>query len=398
MAFEIYDDDSDTSAQIETEERTPTVNFRTEEVPYKPPPFSQPPNLHALGADSLLVNSNYQPPKTNAPPEPQFHNTDSGSDGNDDAGDDDDDDDTPTFGQRPAVPAFRTTSSFQPMPMPQTFPTVPSPEDQEALLQKKRELLYKFHRLESKGIPLPRKFTLASSLEDMEADYERIRKERETDASIQFQRKLLTTVVSGIEFLNTRFDPFNIQLDGWSENVHGEIDTYDEVFEELGEKYSGSMKMAPELRLIMMVAGSAFMCHMSNSMFRGAPKAKEVLNSDPELKRHFAASTAKMMQNQGDQTGLAGMFSGMFQPSPPAPSNTPGNTAMGGGRPAPAEPTSRMNGPGNIEEIMRELNRDTEDHIEVLSTIADSDDISDGTETASLSRIVSKGGKRTLHI
>ena len=40
-----------------------------------------------------------------------------------------------------------------------------------------------------------------------------------------------------LEFLNNKFDPFDIKLDGWSESVNESINDYDEVFEELAEKY-----------------------------------------------------------------------------------------------------------------------------------------------------------------
>ena len=39
------------------------------------------------------------------------------------------------------------------------------------------------------------------------------------------------------EFLNNKFDPFDIKLDGWSEAVNENVDDYDDVFGELHEKY-----------------------------------------------------------------------------------------------------------------------------------------------------------------
>ena len=45
-------------------------------------------------------------------------------------------------------------------------------------------------------------------------------------------------LISGIEFLNNRFDPFDIKLDGWSESIHENLNEYDDVFEELYEKYN----------------------------------------------------------------------------------------------------------------------------------------------------------------
>ena len=75
--------------------------------------------------------------------------------------------------------------------------------------------------------------------------------------------------VAGTEFLNSRYDPFDLKLDGWSETVHENSDDYDDIFEELHEKYKDKEKVAPELRLMMSLAGSAFMYHMTNSFFSG---------------------------------------------------------------------------------------------------------------------------------
>ena len=35
---------------------------------------------------------------------------------------------------------------------------------------------------------------------------------------------MLMACITGIEFLNNKFDPFDIKLDGWSEQIHENID------------------------------------------------------------------------------------------------------------------------------------------------------------------------------
>ena len=60
----------------------------------------------------------------------------------------------------------------------------PRISDAEALVMKK-ELLYQFERLERKGVKLPRKFTTASNLEDMKTEYDRLKRDKEIDASIK---------------------------------------------------------------------------------------------------------------------------------------------------------------------------------------------------------------------
>ena len=42
---------------------------------------------------------------------------------------------------------------------------------------------------------------------------------------------------------------------------------------ELHEKYKERAKMAPELKLIFMMGGSAFMFHITNSMFKNSQKS-----------------------------------------------------------------------------------------------------------------------------
>jgi hypothetical protein len=163
-------------------------------------------------------------------------------------------------------------------------------------LSEKRELLYQMDRLESKGYKLPFKFDMESNLEEMQTEYNKILREKEIDASIRFQRKMLMAFVSGSEYINTRYDPFAIKLDGWSEQVHDNILDYDDIFEELHSKYkSKGKKMSPELRLFVSLSGSAFMFHLTNRMFKDnpLPNVENVLKSNPELMKKFQEAAAK---------------------------------------------------------------------------------------------------------
>jgi hypothetical protein len=172
--------------------------------------------------------------------------------------------------------------------------------------EEKRKILYQLDRLKSRGHHLPCNFTMQSNIEEMRNVYERIKREKEIDASIRFQRKMLMGGVTGIEFINTRYDPFAIRLEGWSEQVHDNIDDYDDIFEELHEKYrdSGS-DMAPELKLLISLGGSAFMFHLTKRMFSESsiPNVEEILKSNPELMKKFQNASAKQymnMQSRGE--------------------------------------------------------------------------------------------------
>lgn len=178
----------------------------------------------------------------------------------------------------------------------------------EEELREKKEILYQMDRLESKGYQLPRKFSMQSDIEEMRAEYHRILREKEVDASIRFQRKMMMALVTGVEFLNTRFDPFAVKLEGWSEQVHENINDYDDIFEELHDKYKSSgKKMAPELRLLMSLSGSAFMFHLTNSMFKNTqlPGFEQVLRSNPDLMRQFQSAAMQQMNNINEATQAA---------------------------------------------------------------------------------------------
>ena len=183
-------------------------------------------------------------------------------------------------------------------------------------MTEKKEILYQFDRLRSKGVKVPYDFNMNSNIHEMRSSYERIKREREIDASVRFQRKMMMGFVTGCEFLNTRYNPFSVELDGWSEQVHESVDDYDDIFEELHDKYKDSgSNMAPELRLLISLGGSAFMFHLTKKMFSNSqlPKVEEVLQRNPELMKKFQeASAMEYMRGSQQQSGSFGIHSGPF--------------------------------------------------------------------------------------
>lgn len=266
-----------------------------------------------------------------------------------------------------------------------------SPDD---ILNAKREILYQFDRMERKGHKVPKKFTLASSLEEMTAEYERIKTDKEIELSVKFQRKVLTTMCTGAEFLNSRFDPFGVRLDGWSDNIQENITDYDDIFEELHTKYSSRAKMPPELRLMFMVGGSAFMYHITNTMFKTSlPGLDQVMKQNPDLMRQFASATMNTMSaNQGAPPGggMPGILSSLFNFGGPAA----GGSGDESPRPDRERPTT-MRGPQNVDDILTELHaqqqspttHNNDDRIEVISTLSESE-ISELPDDASIAGLL----------
>eukprot|EP00873_Tetraselmis_striata_P026937 jgi/Tetstr1/447201/TSEL_034638.t1 len=210
----------------------------------------------------------------------------------------------------------------------------------------KRDLLYQFDRLEKKGYKLHRRFSMASNVDDMRQEYDRLLKDKKIDAAVRFQQTCLMGIVSGLELMNKRFDPFDLKLDGWSDNVHGKLNDFDDTFEELAVKYSNDKQMAPELKLLLSVVGSAFMFHITKKVSDVMPGMGEIFNENPDIQRQVAGAAANMMSRDGaggsGLGGIANMLSGMFNQFP----------SGGGGPPAPTNPAQHqpMRGPHGAQQ------------------------------------------------
>lgn len=240
------------------------------------------------------------------------------------------------------------------------------PKTYEELQKEKAEYIRLLDRLEKKGIHTHKKFTMESDYNEVKSEVERLTRQRECDQSVKFQRKMLVAFITAIEFLNNKFDPLDVKLNGWSESIHENITDYDDVFEELHEKYKGKGEMAPELKLLLMVGGSGFMFHLTNTMFKTSlPGMNDIMRQNPDLMKQFASAAASSVgqQNPGFSNLMGGMFGG----------------AGGGHQSAPRQPTPQrkeMNGPPDINDILNNMSntpRRTNIDMDLNSNFSESD-------------------------
>jgi len=233
------------------------------------------------------------------------------------------------------------------------------------------------------------KYTMDSSYDEMKMEYDRIKEKRETEQSIKFQRKMLVAFVTAIEFLNGRFDPFDIKLDGWSESVHENVNDYDDIFEELHEKYKMKAQMAPELKLMLMLGGSGFMFHLTNTMFKSSiPGMGDIMKQNPDLMQQFAkAASSTMSQSMSSENKGFGNLMGDILGggggggSGPPPNMSRGPTNMSRGPPSQHQyqqpRRTEMSGPPNIDDILNDINKTTNNqqniNIDINSNYSDSE-------------------------
>lgn len=257
----------------------------------------------------------------------------------------------------------------------------------------KKEILYQFERMEKRGITLPKKFSLSSDYEEMKFELNRIKRDLKLDSAIKFQRKVLMTSVNGIEILNNTFNPLGAKLNGWSAKVYDDLDDYNDIFEELYDKYRGKTSLPPEVRLLMSLGGSAFMFHMSNSFSNQLPGLSEILKNNPDLAKNLAGATAEHMANQQTSANslfgnLGGMFSGFFNRGQ-SPAQQPIPQQQG--------PRPNMRGPSNIDELLkRSMNNDNQSLLTDSEYLKEESDegSSIGDVLRSITNSSSKNGKK----
>lgn len=170
-----------------------------------------------------------------------------------------------------------------------------TPEEEE---RKKKVLLFKLKRFQKKGYTLSRPYNLDSDLIDVQAEVESIKREANLGASVDTMKKGLVVSTYLFEMLNTRFDPINAKLDGWSNQVKDDVDhgDYDEVFEELYDKYTDSLEMPPEIKLLSMLGTSALQFHIAQMIVnRTLDKSEttEILNKNPQIKKDILNAVNK---------------------------------------------------------------------------------------------------------
>ena len=206
----------------------------------------------------------------------------------------------------------------------------------------KADLLNKLARLAKKGFQVNKRLTAYSTIQELRTEFKRIMYGIEVDQSVKFSRRMLVACVSGLEFLNKRYNPVDVHLDGWSESVMENLDDYDGVFEELYVKYKTKMQVAPEVKLIMMLGGSAMMFHLTNSMFKAAvPNMNDIMKQNPDLVKSMVqavqntrptnAPAQERVSSSTDSNGrremrgpgfdISSLMGGIMMPPPP-PMNT----------------------------------------------------------------------------
>jgi hypothetical protein len=230
-------------------------------------------------------------------------------------------------------------AKFNEMPSSSLGSSASSGLNERQLRRRKREMLNKLDLWYKKGLT-QNSFDMNSSYEEIEDEYESILEEKKKQESVKLQGWWFMTFVNSIEYANTVFNPFDLNLDGWSDTVSEDLENYESIFEELHEKYKGG-KLAPELQLLLRLGFSAAMANFANKALSTAtPGFNDAIRHSPQLMKQFTDGVANAMSETSPAMSFLSNLVGGNSPEqvntaygmPPKPVETRSGGGSGGGK------------------------------------------------------------------
>ncbi len=126
-------------------------------------------------------------------------------------------------------------------------------------------MLRKLGELAQYKVKLSQNYNMNSDYFTMKYEYQLHTNIRAKQNFINWTSSLMLNCIYGIEILNEKYNPWELKLTGWSEQINADITNYYDVFGEIFEKYNKPGKsMSPEIKLVLMLGGSALKFHLNN--------------------------------------------------------------------------------------------------------------------------------------
>lgn len=154
----------------------------------------------------------------------------------------------------------------------------------EELMLKKLDMLRKLSELAQANVKLSQNYNMNSDYKMMKYEYELHKNIRAKQNGINWMSSMALNAIYGLEMLNEKYNPFDLKLSKWSEQMNAEISNYYDVFGELYEKYHQPGKnMAPEVKLLLMFSGSALKFHLTNSYLGNLSGLNNTMEQNPQF-------------------------------------------------------------------------------------------------------------------
>lgn len=171
-------------------------------------------------------------------------------------------------------------------------PSQPELTYEEIQIQKAAELA-NLKRLAKEGYLPAYKLGPEHSLNTIKSEVLRLTKEKDVDDGIKMCKTALMFCVKGIEGGSQMYKPmgYDISIKGWSEVHYQEQDNYESILGDIYTKWAPSGEVAPEIKLILMLGGSASNFYMNKLMI-------DKMSQDPAQMQEMVNN---FMRNNGQQ-------------------------------------------------------------------------------------------------
>jgi hypothetical protein len=172
----------------------------------------------------------------------------------------------------------------------------------------KRRMLEKLNELVAKNqYKINGHLSMESNFEEIEDEYETALEAKRKRDSVQMQAMWMKSALGTLEYWNGVLDPFDVNLDGWTDAVWDDIESYEDIFGQLYERYKGG-SIAPELKLLLKLGISASTCHMMNKTIQRVPGMGDLFRDNPDLMRAYNDAAVKSMSKTNDGFAMYDMM------------------------------------------------------------------------------------------
>lgn len=140
----------------------------------------------------------------------------------------------------------------------------------DELLQEKVEMLTRIGNLSGNGFSTTKKWAMKDDIDEIRFECYRMQRESNAKKSVKMMRQMLISITTLVEMGNRYFNPFNLQLDGFSQSMMRSLSDFDDCFDQLHHKYSNRTSMGPETQLLFTFVSSAVFHHAGNAVTKKA--------------------------------------------------------------------------------------------------------------------------------
>lgn len=147
----------------------------------------------------------------------------------------------------------------------------------------KLDMIRKLGELMKKGIKLSQNYNMESDYHMMKYEYDIHSSTRAKHNAVKIMQNMCVGAISLMEMANKKYDPFSLNLDGWSDEVNSDPENLYDIFGEIYEKYNSPGKaVPPEIKLLGILSFSAARIHVAHTMFDKTPSLEDKMKSDPQ--------------------------------------------------------------------------------------------------------------------